>query len=256
MDLKNKLLTSERPLLGSFIGIPSPPLIEMLGYAGYDFVILDAEHGTFSPESIEECLRAATAVNVPCMVRVAELEAKLMQSALDMGADGIQVPAIETSSQAQMVVQYSHFPPVGKRGYGSTTRAAALGFRARPLVKEAAQRELLVSIQIESRAGVEAASSILPTKGVDVVFIGTSDLSMDYGYASPDDPALTPILEKTISAIIASGKIAGIHISAWAKVDYLRQLGIKYFTVSAPLVIRDAFVNQVKDFAARMKSSP
>ncbi|MFC2016552.1 HpcH/HpaI aldolase/citrate lyase family protein [Chloroflexota bacterium] len=255
MGLKTKLLTSDHPLLGSFIGIPSPPLIEMLGHAGYDFVVLDAEHGAFSEESIEDCLRAAMAVNVPCIVRIAELEAKLIQYALDSGADGIQVPCIETPSQANMVVQFSHFPPVGKRGYGSTTRAAAFGFRPRPQVRDAAQRELIVNIQIESKAGVENLPAILETKGVDVVFIGTSDLSMDYGYESPGDSAMMPLLEKVISAIVSIGKIAGIHVSDWSKIDHLQQLGVKYFTVSAPLVIKDAFTNQVQDFAARVKRS-
>ncbi len=255
MDLKSKLLTSDHPLLGSFIGIPSPPLIEMLGQAGYDFVVLDAEHGPFSPESIEDCLRAATAVNVPCIVRVAELDARLIQSALDSGADGIQVPSIETPSQADMVVQFSHFPPAGKRGYGSTTRAAAFGFRPRPQVRDAAQRELIVNIQIESKAGVENLPSILETKGVDVVFIGTGDLSMDYGYESPADPAMMPLLEKVISAIVSTDKIAGIHISDWSKIDHLHQKGVKYFTISAPLAIKDAFTNQVKDFAAIVKHS-
>ena len=115
MDLKSKLLTSDHSLLGSFIGIPSPPLIEMLGHAGYGFVVLDAEHGTFNPESIGDCLRAAIAVNMPCIVRVAEPGAKLIQYALDSGAVGIQVPSIETPFNANMVVQFSHFPPVGKR---------------------------------------------------------------------------------------------------------------------------------------------
>ena len=253
MGLKSKLLTSDRPLLGSFTGIPSPPLVEMLGQAGYDFVVLDTEHGAFSPESIEDCLRAATAVNVPCVVRVADLEAKLIQSGLDLGADGIQVPKVESSSQANKVVQFSNFPPVGKRGYGSTTRAAAYGFRPRPLVRDLAQRELVTTIQIESKAGVENLTAILETRGIDVIFIGASDLSMDYGYESPNDPAMLPLIEKLISAIVSAGKVAGIHISDWSKIDHLQQLGVKYFTVSAPVVIRDGFTNQVKDFASKVK---
>jgi 4-hydroxy-2-oxoheptanedioate aldolase len=253
MGLKEKLLTAERPLLGSFLGIPSPPLVEMLGQAGYDFVILDAEHGTFSPEGIEECLRAATSVNVPCIIRIAELEGRLIQSALDLGADGVQVPHIETPAQAGRVVQFSHFPPVGKRGYGSTTRAAAFGFRPRPVVGEQAQQELIVNIQIESKTGVENLSTILKTSGFDVVFIGTSDLSMDYGYDSPNHPAMQPLLDKMISAIVSAGKVPGIHLSDWSKIERLQKAGVRYFSVSAPLVIKDAFLSQVKDFASRIK---
>jgi 4-hydroxy-2-oxoheptanedioate aldolase len=253
MDLKNKLLTAKRPLLGSFLGVPSPPLVEMLGYAGYDFIVLDAEHGTFSQERMEECVRAAAAVSMPCVIRIADIEAKLILSALDLGADGVQVPQVETAEQAREVVRFSHFPPVGDRGYGSTTRAAGYGFRPRPEVREMALRRLVISIQIESRPGVDHLPAILDTEGIDVVFIGTSDLSMAYNYDSPNDPAMMPLLEKLISNIHSAGKIPGLHLSDWSKIETLQRLGVRYFTVSAPAVIKDAFAGQVKDFSHRVR---
>jgi 4-hydroxy-2-oxoheptanedioate aldolase len=253
MDLKGKLLTDRGPVLGSFLGLPSPPLVEMLGYAGYDFVVLDAEHGTFSPERMEECIRAADAVGIPCVVRVAEVEAKLILTALDLGADGIQVPQVETAEQAHAVVRFSHFPPVGERGYGSTTRAAGYGFRPRPEVRETALRRRVVSIQIESKQAVDHLPAILGTEGMDVIFIGSSDLSMAYGYDSPNDPAMMPLLEKLISSIHSAGKIPGLHLSDWSKIETLQRLGVRYFTVSALSVIKDAFADQVNDFFLRVK---
>ncbi len=252
MDLKSRLRTSDRPVLGAFIGISSPALVEMLGHAGYDFVILDMEHGVFNPEGVEGCLRASRAANVPCIVRIADLEAGSIQSTLDMGADGIQVPQVETAAQASMAVEFSHFPPVGKRGWGSATRSADFGFRSPRLARDRAQRELLTSIQIESKAGAENLANVLEVDGVDVVFIGTSDLSIDYGYDSPNDPGLVPVVEGLISAIAAAGKIPGIHISDWSRIGQLRELGARYLTISAPLVIRDAFANQVKDFSSKV----
>jgi 4-hydroxy-2-oxoheptanedioate aldolase len=253
MDLKSKLLTGKSPVLGSFLGLPSPPLVEMLGHAGYDFVVLDAEHGTFSPERMEECVRAADAVGIPCVIRVADVEAKLILSALDLGADGVQVPQVETAEQARAVVRFSHFPSVGDRGYGSTTRAAGYGFRPRPEVRETALRRRVISIQIESKGGVDHLPAILGTEGIDVVFIGTSDLSMAYGYDSPNDPAMTPLLEKLISAIHSAGKIPGVHLSDWSKIEYLKRIGVRYFTVSAPAVMKEAFASQVEDFSLKVK---
>jgi len=116
-----------------------------------------------------------------------------------------------------------------------------------------AQRELLVSIQIESKAGVENLPAIQETEGIDVIFIGTSDLSMDYGYDSPNDPAMRPLIEKLVSSIVSAGKIAGLHVSDWSSLDYLQKLGVRYFTVAAAVSIKDAFAEQVKDFAAKIK---
>lgn len=253
MEFKSKLHTASGGLLGSFLGTPSPSLVEMLGQASYDFVIIDAEHGSFNTESIEECLRAATAVNIPCLVRIAELDARLIQLALDLGASGIQVPQVETALQASEAVQYSHFPPIGTRGYGSTTRAAAYGFRPRNLVKEMVQRELVVNIQIESKTGVDNLSAIQETEGIDVIFIGTTDLSMAYGYDSPNDPAIIALLSKLVSSIVSAGKVAGLHISDWSALGQLQQMGVRYFTVSAAALIRDAFIEQVRDFATKVK---
>jgi 4-hydroxy-2-oxoheptanedioate aldolase len=255
MDLKSKLLTGNQPLLGSFLSIPSSALMEMLGRSGYDFAILDGEHGVFSPESTENCLRAAAAVNLPCIVRVAHLDAKLIGAALDLGADGVQVPQVETSAQANMVVHCSQFPPIGGRGLSSSTRAAAYGFRSRSVMKDIARQQLLISIQIESRAGVDNLPDILKTNGIDVVFIGTTDLSSDYGFDSANEPGMVTLVDKLISAIVSAGKVPGVHVSDWSQIGRLQQLGVRYFTGSAPLVIREAFVNQVKDFAAKVKRS-
>ncbi len=253
MDLKSNLRAGGRPALGTFVGISSPALVEMLGHAGYDFVILDMEHGVFNPEGLEGCLRACRATNVPCVVRVADQEARSIQSALDMGADGIQVPQVETVSQASMAVQFSQYPPAGKRGWGSGTRAASYGFRSPRATRESAQRELVTAIQVESRAGVENLAAILEVGGVDVVFIGTSDLSIDYGYDSPNDAGMVPLVEGLVSAIAVAGKVPGVHISDWTRIERLRDLGVRYFTTSAPLVIRDAFARQVKDFCSKVE---
>lgn len=253
MDLKTRLLDGET-LLGSFLGIPSPPLVEMLGHAGYDFIILDAEHGVFNPVVMEDCLRAAATVGIPAVVRVAAPEARPIQAALDLGASGVQVPQVETAKEARMAVRFSRFPPGGERGYGSSTRAAAYGFRSREAVREKAQEEIVINVQIESKTGVDNLEGILEVEGIDIVFIGTSDLSMSYGYDSPNDPAMSPLIKHLITAIEVAGKRPGMYLSDWSKIEHFLGLGVRFFTVSAGVVIKEAFSRQVKEFALKVKN--
>ena len=210
MELKKRLLNGTEPQLGAFLGLPSPSLTEMLGLAGFDFVILDAEHGAFDLAQLEECLRAATSVGVSCVVRVGGLNSHAVQTVLDLGAEGIQVPQVESAEGARKAVEFSHYPPAGLRGYGSTTRAAGYGFQARNRVIADAVQNTVVCVQIESRAGVENLQAIADTPGVDVVFIGTSDLSLSYGLDSPNDPKVNALVDSLVPAIVKAGKVPGI----------------------------------------------
>lgn len=248
MILKAKLNTAVRPVLGAFLGLPTPTLVEVIGRAGFDFVILDSEHGTFSAESQEECLRAAGAVNLPAVVRTPDGNPQNVQAALDMGVQGVQVPSVVDAAQARGIVEAAHFPPKGRRGFGSTTRAAAYGFTPRSQVVRTAADETLVIVQVETRRGIENLSEILAVDGVDVVFLGTSDLSLDYGYASPSDPAMLPLLTRVIATIRRSGKQCGIHLADMKLAAQFRQLGVSYFTV-APLAMIGPFLGaKVREF--------
>lgn len=248
MDLRERLLSSADSLLGGFLGIPSPSLMEMLGLAGFDFAIIDAEHGTFDLERVEDCLRAAAAAGMPSIIRVAELNPRLIQAALDSGADGVQAPMVENANDARLAVEYSHYPPAGTRGFGSTTRAAGYGFRDRPRVLQKAGRQTVVSIQIESRNGVENLPEILAVPGIDVVFIGTSDLSLSYGLNTPNHPQITSMVEEMVPRITGAGKIAGVFLSDWSQLGRLKQLGLRFFTISAVSLIKEAFRQQVEKF--------
>ena len=249
MDIKNSLMEKTGPILGAFCGIPSPPLVEILGLGGFDFVIIDTEHGVFDLERIEDCLRSATSVGMFCMVRVPELNPHFIQAALDMGANGVQVPQVETADEARKAVEYSHFPPLGTRGFSSTTRAAGYGFHPRIQFIEKARQNTVICIQIESRTGVENLGEILKIPGVDIVFIGPSDLSLSYQLDTPNHPKVYALLEEMIPMIVKAGKTAGIFISDWAKLSYLDQLGVRYFTVSVAALVKEAFSQQVQKFA-------
>ncbi len=254
MTLKKALATpSGTPLLGAFIGLASPPLVEMAARGGFDFIILDEEHGAFSRLGTEECLRSARFLGTPAMVRTADANPTGIQAALDSGATGIQVPSVVTAAEADAIVAASHFPPVGRRGFGSTTSAAEYGFRQRSEVMGAAQAETVVAVQVESRRGVDQLTQILSVDGVDSVFLGTSDLSLDYGFPSPADQRMVDLLRELIPMIVASGKACGVHVTDLGQVNLLRSLGVRYFTVSVMALIVQSMRAAVGDFRSHVE---
>src|SRR3974377_1050152 len=127
MNLKIKPSPATKPVLGAFLGLPVPALVEVIGRSGFDFIILDGEHGSFSIESLEKFLRAAGGVNRPAIVRTPDSNPQHIQAALDTGAQGVQVPSVAAPAEARSIVAASHFPPKGRRGVGSHTTGATHG---------------------------------------------------------------------------------------------------------------------------------
>jgi 4-hydroxy-2-oxoheptanedioate aldolase len=248
MSLKSKLNAAARPVLGAFLGLPVPALVEVIGRAGFDFLILDGEHGCFSVESQEECLRAAGAVGLPAIVRPPDGNPQHIQAALDVGAQGVQVPGAAEAEQVRLIVDASHYPPKGRRGFGSTTRAAGYGYTPRPQVVRTAAEATLVIVQIETRKGVENLNDILAVDGVDLVFLGTSDMSLDYGYASPSDPAMLPLLKQTIGTIRRAGKQCDIHLADVKHAPQFMELGVTYFTIASLAMIGQFLESKSKEF--------
>lgn len=247
--LRDKINSTDKPAaIGAFIGLAAPPLVQVIGQVGFDFVLLDAEHGVFTPESLEACLGAAAAIDLPAIVRTADDNPCQIQAALDGGAQGIQVPSVESAGQARRIVAASRFPPHGRRGFGSTTRAAGYGFIPRPQVVETADRQTLVIVQIESRRGIDNLAEIAAVDGVDLVFLGTNDLSLDYGFASPADPAMLPLLGEAIGRIREAGKVSGVHLADPGALPQMRDLGVAYFTVVSLALMRRGLQDAVTAF--------
>ncbi len=255
MSLKKRLQEKdEPPLLGAFVGLAEPAMVEMVGRAGFDFVILDGEHGCFTPIRMEECLRAADMARVPSVVRLPRMDPVAIQAALDLGAHGIQVPSVDTPEQAETAVASSRFPPRGRRGYGSTTRATGYGFRGRAEVMATAEERDCVTIQIETKRGVDNLADILAVDGIDSVFIGTSDLSLEFGYASPAAPEMEPLLRRITGRVAEAGKVCGVHIVDWQAIESHVRLGVRYFTVSALTVMGSALRDMAEGFRRKAES--
>src|SRR6202049_3443030 len=219
------------PAAGVFVGILVPALVEMCGHAGFDFVIVDNEHGPAGIESTEHMLRAARGSGIIPVVRT--LEADILRI-LDIGASAIQVPQVNTGEQARRIVAAAKYPPVGKRGAAFSTRAAGYGFFAGEQLITASNEGTSVIVMAETRAAIENIDAIVAVPGVDAVFFGPNDLSFSLGYPRQmQHPEVVRAIEHGLARALAAGVAPGVLAPSVADFHRLRKMGVRYL----PMVI-------------------
>jgi 4-hydroxy-2-oxoheptanedioate aldolase len=230
-DIKTALEQGQ-VLIGSFFRLPSPDLVEIFGEAGFDFIIIDQEHGPFSPETTSNLVRACDLVEMAAVVRIPDNLPWLFQLALDTGALGVQVPQVRTRTDVEQAVQASKFAPLGSRGVCRNVRAARYSARDRFVYLEGSNRETVVVIQIENKFGVENLDGILSVPGLDVVFLGPYDLSQSLGFPGQvDHPILKSTMEQVVTACRAAGVAAGVYADSPEAVRHWVDMGVQYIAV-------------------------
>ncbi len=200
------------PSLGTFLGTASAVTAEVCAASGFDWVLLDLEHGAGGEEQVREVVPAAGAYGVPTVVRV-ETDARIrMGRVLDNGAAGVMLPRMDSAEQVAAALTHLRYPPLGDRGVATYNRACRFGLD--PGALDRANDEVLVVVQIESAAAVAAADDIAALDGVDVLFVGPRDLSHDLGV--PGDttaPAFVEALDTVLAAVRRHGKAGGLLVN-------------------------------------------
>lgn len=207
--LKNRLRQGES-VYGLLNSVPGPWLAEMIGRAGYDFVILDMEHLLVSEETLRHSLQAVLGTGCTPLVRVPEADAKLIGRLLDAGARGIVLPQVDSATTVARAIAACRFPPLGCRGI---TGGPITGFGTLPLDDyiQLANDNIMVVPMIESRAGLDALPGILALDGVDLVLEGALDLALDMGLGPlPRHPQV----EAAIHGLAAQCLDAGVPFCA------------------------------------------
>ncbi len=195
---------------GLWMGLASASVAEMASRAGFDWCLIDAEHGPNDLITIQSQLQAMNGAEAEAVVRVPAAEDWMLKQVLDLGAQNVLIPMIDTAEQAADAVAACRYPPDGKRGLGSAL-ARASGYNAIPDYPATANDQICVMVQAESRAAIDNIDAIAGTEGVDVVFIGPADLSADMGYLGQlDAPEVEEVIAHAIARIRAAGKVAGI----------------------------------------------
>jgi len=237
--LRARALAGET-LFGVWADLASPMSAELLGRAGYDWVIVDLEHGAATESELLAHLHAIEATGTSTLVRPQSGERLRIGRALDLGAEGIMVPRLDTAEQAREAVTFLRYPPDGVRGVALRTRGARLGTVSHAAVRTL-NADILGIVQIESPGAVAEADAIAATDGVDVLFVGPADLSHSLGI--PGDfanPLFRSALATVVDACARHGKSPGILLYDPPTFEPYLRLGFRFMGVGADGAFVDA----------------
>lgn len=243
---KNKLkaaLAAGEKQLGLWLNMASPIGAEMAGTIGYDWCLIDAEHAPNDLSRIEAQLRALATSDSSTIVRVPHGNDWILKQVLDLGAQSVVVPMVDTPEQAAAVVAACKFSPLGHRGVGyALTRSSGFGSIAK--YGTTANDEICVIVQAETKQAMDNIAEIAAVPDVDCVFIGPADLSADMGYMDdPDHPDVQAVMDQGIKDVIAVGKPVGTilftpeqHSAFLAKGGTMLGIGADIATLRAALL--------------------
>lgn len=234
-DLRRRVLDGQ-PTLGAFVNLGSPASAELLARAGFDWTIVDLEHGMGSIADLHAQLLAIQGTATTAIVRVPSVERLRIDRALDLGADGVMLPQVRSAAEARDGVSWLRYPPDGVRGLALLTRGAGFGAHDHPDVAARVNPAILGVFQVESSEAVEAADELAAIDGVDVLFVGPADLS--HAMRMPgrfDDPRFVAALDHVIEACRRHGKAAGILLRDGASVAAARAQGFTFLGIGSDI---------------------
>jgi len=231
-------IRSGQPALGVSVMFPSPQIVEMIGALGFDWVLIDCEHGTIDVESVELLVMAAEVSGLTPIVRPPSRDPADILRVLDRGAMGVQVPHVDTAEEARAAIKAVKYHPLGTRSLAAGTRPGnyGIGLTTAEYVAQV-NRETLVCVQLESGKALSNINELLKVEGIDVFFIGPSDLSQSMGFPRQTDTSLVQqMVLATIDAIVAAGKVAG-STGPNADLDNYLKHGCQYVYTHIPRLL-------------------
>jgi 4-hydroxy-2-oxoheptanedioate aldolase len=233
-------MKSGETVLGCFLTWPTAGVVELLALAGFDFVVIDTEHGVFSTESIASLIIAADAANLPAIVRVPSCPSVEAGRSLDHGATGILFPRATGAQSVRAAIESVKFAPEGTRGLAGV-RAAKYGARPLPQFVAEANRETMVVIQIETLGALDELVPISREPNLDVLYVGPNDLTQAFGVPGQiNDPKYQSTIARIAAVANEAGKVPGIMLGKAEQIPALRRLGYRFFTTSDRVVVLES----------------
>lgn len=225
-------LRAGQTVFGCFTRYPDPSLTELLALQGFDFLVLDGEHGTLEPRECENMVRAAELRRTTPLVRVPANQPPAILRFLDTGAQGVHLPLVNSAQEADAAVQAVKYWPRGVRGLAGV-RATSYGTEPLADYVSSANDETMVVVQIETRAALEHVEEIAAVDGVDVVFVGPTDLSHAFGLpGQPTHERLEEAYDAIAETVEASPASLGVLVSDERGAERWRERGARYIAVT------------------------
>jgi 4-hydroxy-2-oxoheptanedioate aldolase len=240
---------SEGPVFGPFSKSSDPAIVETLGRAGFDFIILDMEHGPNSIETVQNLIRAAQLSAMAPIVRIQSGDYEMIGKALDVGATGVQVPQISCAEDVRAAIEHAKFAPFGMRGVCRFVRAAGYSSMNKADYFRQAN-EALVIIQIEGQAAIENLEEILAVEGIDVVFVGPYDLSQSLGVPGEvEHPLVVEKMKEIVEVCLDKNVFVGNFTEQVSQTEMWTKRGLRYMSYSVDVgIVYEAGKALVSDF--------
>lgn len=244
-----RLRKADRPQYGFWINSGSPVACEIAASAGYDWLLIDAEHTAYSLETILELVRITDAYPATPVVRLPKNDVSLIKRYLDLGAQNLMVPMIDSAEEAEQAVASMHYPPRGVRGVGSIlVRAGRFG--GIPNYSEIASESVSLTLQIESAAGLENLEEICKVDGIDAIFVGPADLAASMGYMDqPRHPEVAAAVKHIFDVARANDIIVGANSFAKDQAEDYIAAGAAFVAMGADVQL---LANSIRGLAAEI----
>lgn len=231
------LLASGATVWSTFVKLVSTEIVDLLHGAGLDAIVIDLEHSQLSESEGRRLVRHAAALGIPAMVRLPEVDSGLINRFLEAGAAGIQLSTVTSRRQVEDLRAACRYPPEGRRSLSLAQPAAGYGGETVEAHLAKTKEGPLVVVQIETAKTDDPLSTIIA--GTDVAFCGTTDLAVDLGVTSPEDPAVTAAVGEIAQAVAAAGPptVLGGWASSFGTAQPMVAAGARYLTLSSDLAL-------------------
>ena len=231
----------------------SPEIPRAFAAAGFDYVFIDMEHGSYNLETVHEMIIASHAAGITPIVRVGELLYSLVARLLDSGAQGIILPRVEDPRLLETALSWMRFPPEGKRGYGVNPTMVAYEARNFAEIIEHQNRETLAVVQFETATAMQRAEELLSLKGVDIAMVGPADLSISLGVPGQfDHPLMLSTIDRLIEQCNRHGVVPGIQTRSVAMSKMWTERGMRFVGSGAE---HGLLLEKAKEAVAQLRST-